>query len=172
VAVSLFTAQHMKEQRRLHGVRRYGAASKKWADRVAGLIAERRPVSILDYGAGKGCLGRSLGTALDGRVFVEYDPGVKEIAKRPRGKFDMVCCIDVLEHIEPECLGEVLASLRELTAGFAFLTIHTGPSGKFLSDGRNSHLIQRPVGWWLEQLGMFKVIETGRVAMTHWVVCE
>jgi 2-polyprenyl-3-methyl-5-hydroxy-6-metoxy-1,4-benzoquinol methylase len=184
--MSLYTPKYLKEQRRMHALPTYGAASRKWAEKVGELIDLRQPSTILDYGAGKGVLRETLGgflllggdppatigPVLEGRDWVEYDPGVKAIAKLPRRKFDMVCCIDVLEHIEPECLEEVLQSIRDRTGGFAFLTIHTGPAGKFLSDGRNAHLIQRPVGWWLKQLGMFKVVDTGSVAMTHWLVCE
>jgi hypothetical protein len=179
--MSLYTPKYLKEQRRMHAIPGYGAASRKWAEKVGELIVEREPQSILDYGAGKGVLRsildlwlheRTERRLLADREFIEYDPGVKAIAKLPRRKFDMVCCIDVLEHIEPECLEEVLQSIRDRTGGFAFLTIHTGPAGKFLSDGRNAHLIQKPVGWWLKQLGMFKVVDTGSVAMTHWLVCE
>jgi hypothetical protein len=28
-------------------------------------------------------------------------------------------------------------------------TIATKPAGKFLKDGRNAHLIQKPASWWL-----------------------
>ena len=33
-----------------------------------------------------------------------------------------------------------------------FFTIHTGPAGKVLADGRNAHLIQQPSSWWLPKL--------------------
>src|SRR5690606_5872393 len=95
-------------------------------------IRSWRPNSLLDYGAGKRALREEVGHLV--KVFAEYDPGVPEIETLPRGPFDMVCCIDVLEHIEPECLDEVLASIASMTRKVAYLTIHTGPAGKFLPD--------------------------------------
>ena len=61
----------------------------------------------------------------------------------------MVVCIYVLEHIEPECLEDVLDHLESLTEQVLFATVHTGPAGKILPDGRNAHLIQKPSEWWL-----------------------
>ncbi|MHC4302579.1 MAG: hypothetical protein ACYS7Y_35410 [Planctomycetota bacterium] len=62
---------------------------------------------------------------------------------------EMVACIDVLEHVEPDCLDAVMDHLEELTERLLFCTVHTGPAGKKLPDGRNAHLIQHPPEWWL-----------------------
>lgn len=148
----LISQAYVREQRRMHRNERYGAASKKFAPMVAALIDTKKPASVIDYGAGKGALGASLGEVLEGLEFTQYDPGVKAISKEPKKPADLVCCIDVLEHIEPGCLSEVLDHIRRLTLKVAFLTIHTGPAGKFLSDGRNAHLIQCPIWWWVEKL--------------------
>lgn len=77
-----------------------------------------------------------------------YDPGVPEYAEPPEPA-ELVVCIDVLEHIEPDCLEEVLDHLESLTQQVLFATVHTGPAGKVLPDGRNAHLIQKPAEWWL-----------------------
>lgn len=61
----------------------------------------------------------------------------------------MVTCIDVLEHIEPDYLQDVFDHLQDLTEVILFATVHTGPAGKTLPDGRNAHLIQQPMEWWL-----------------------
>ena len=65
---------------------------------------------------------------------------------------DIVACTDVLEHIEPECLEDVLADLRQVTKRLGFFTIATRPAKKFLADGRNAHLIQQDAKWWIERL--------------------
>ena len=80
-----------------------------------------------------------------------YDPGVPEYADPPTPA-EMVVCIDVLEHIEPELIDDVLDHLEELTESFLFATVHTKPAGKKLPDGRNAHLIQKPAEWWLPKI--------------------
>src|SRR5690606_32107868 len=151
-AVVLITPAYLEEQQRLHENARYGAASKKFAAQVAEVIADCRPRTVLDYGAGKRALREALGAELDGIRFVEYDPAIPAIADMPPGTFDLVCCIDVLEHIEPECLADVIAAIRSKAGRLVLATIHTGPAGKTLSDGRNAHLIQQPLGWWVDTL--------------------
>jgi len=148
----LITKAYRREQANLHKNKRYGAASKKFAPMVLVLMDELHPLSILDYGAGKCALRVALEDSIQGIKFVEYDPGVKTIRALPHEKFDLVCCIDVLEHVEPQCLESVIWSLKSRVAGAAFITIHTGPAGKFLSDGRNAHLIQQPMEWWVAKL--------------------
>jgi hypothetical protein len=45
----------------------------------------------------------------------------------------------------------VLDDLQTITK-VGFFTVHTGPAKKFLTDGRNAHLIQNPARWWLPKL--------------------
>lgn len=148
----LITPGYAEQQRLMHENPAYGAASVKFAKRARKLFEAKRPKSILDYGAGKCALRTAMGD-IGATTLTEYDPGVVGIDSPPAGKFDLVFCIDVLEHIEPECLDGVLDHIRELAGNVAFLTIHTGPAGKFLSDGRNAHLIQQPLDWWLAHIG-------------------
>ena len=83
-------------------------------------------------------------------LYFPYDPAFPEYGK-PQ-KADLVCCVDVLEHLEIEFLEAVLQELSSITDGFGFFSIHSGPAGKILSDGRNAHLIQQPSSWWLPKL--------------------
>lgn len=115
-------------------------------------IIERMGVThLLDYGCGSQCnLAKNL--KLKAKLtYQAYDPGVPRFSKAPVPA-QMVACIDVLEHIEPDYLACVLSDLQRLCEGVAFLSIHTGPAVKTLSDGRNAHLIQQPMMWWLPQL--------------------
>lgn len=163
----LITEGYRALQQELHQNARYGAASMKFAPTVQVLIDKHHPATLLDYGAGK----RLLRTAITGVVVDEYDPGIPDIATTPQRAADMLCCIDVLEHIEPDCLDYVLADIARLTGRFAFLTIHTGPAGKFLGDGRNAHLIQRPIDWWEAKLHPhFFMLYVGRVSATTYSV--
>ncbi len=106
---------------------------------------------LLDYGCGHNCtLARSL-KLKQKLTYQAYDPGVAKFAKAPFPA-EMVACVDVLEHIEPDKLEDVLDNLRDLAQGIVFLTVDTGPAMKSLDDGRNAHLIQEPMQWWLPKL--------------------
>ena len=87
------------------------------------------------------------GVAVDYRP---YDPAFPDYGGPVSA--DLVCCIDVLEHIEPEFLANVLDDLAAITTHRGLYSIHTGPATKHLADGRNAHLIQKPSSWWLPQL--------------------
>lgn len=123
----------------------YGTSGRNYVSVVQGLI-DVHGRDILDYGCGA----RTLQTAL-GFDIRNYDPALPEFSERPEPA-DIVACTDVLEHIEPECLDEVLTDLRRCTKKVAFMTIATGPAKKFLADGRNAHLIQADAPWWLQKL--------------------
>lgn len=103
---------------------------------------------MLDYGCGHNLsLRKTLKPQKEFR-YQAYDPGVPEYSDPPTPA-ELVVCIDVLEHIEPDCLDDVLDHLYDLTEHMLFATVHTGPAGKKLPDGRNAHLIQKPAEWWL-----------------------
>lgn len=146
----LASPEYIAEQERLHAIGNYGTAALQYGTVVTGLANSLRIKSLLDYGCGsKRSLLRVLAPGHQVR-YQGYDPGVPEYhSKSPA---DLVVCIDVLEHIEPELLDNVLADLQSLSPSFAFFTVHTGPAIKMLSDGRNAHLIQKPASWWLPLL--------------------
>ncbi len=124
---------------------------EKHAPTVNAIIESLGITHVLDYGCGSRCsLAKGL-KSLERLTYQAYDPGVERFSAAPVPA-QFVCCIDVLEHIEPDCLDAVLDDLRRLTEGVLFATIATGPAGKQLSDGRNAHLIQEPIGWWLPRI--------------------
>lgn len=124
----------------------YGCSGSKRTEVVKKLIEATKPESILDYGCGKSTLSASLPMPI-----WEYDPAIhgKDAPPRPA---DLVICTDVLEHVEPDYLQAVLLDLARCTRKVCFAVIHTGPSQKFLADGRNTHLIQEGKAWWDAQL--------------------
>jgi hypothetical protein len=101
--------------------------------------------SILDYGCGKGRLGKVLSGVQS------YDPAVPEFSLPPKPA-DLVVCTSVLEHVEPEALDSVLDELKFLTWKMIYLVVSCIPSRHVLPDGRNAHLIQKPLEWWLPRL--------------------
>ena len=89
----------------------------------------------------------------------EYDPGIESKNKTPEPQ-EYVVCVDVLEHIEPEFIDNVLDDLKRVIINKGFFTISCREALMILSDGRNAHLIQKPREWWKEKLlKRFNVIE-------------
>lgn len=148
--MELISPAYRLEQERLHAKGNYGTASLKYGEIVSNLIDGLEINTMLDYGCGSM---RNLLKVLQPERevnYIGYDPGVPEFSRKEPA--DLVVSIDVLEHIEPELLENVLDDLMMLTNKWAFFTIHTGPAVKTLSDGRNAHLIQKPASWWLPLL--------------------
>ena len=81
---------------------------------------------------------------------VGYDPAVLEYKQVPNKEFDCVFCIDVLEHIEPTCIIDVLQHINQLSSKYIWLRIDTLPARKRLPDGRNAHLIVEQPPYWLD----------------------
>lgn len=144
------TEEYLQQQRQLHENPKYGTASFGFAPLVADLIRQSGAKSVSDYGAGK----KNLQVGLNNlRVYPEYkpyDPAFPEYGS-PKPA-DLVCCIDVLEHIEPQLLENVLDDLASIVQKVGFFSIHMTPAGKILPDGRNAHLIQQPTSWWLPRI--------------------
>ena len=146
----MLSEAYREEQERLHENPNYGVASVSYAPLVTEFINQLGITEVLDYGCGKGRLGQNIKPAGPLQLY-QYDPGVPELAEPP-DPAQMVCCIDVLEHVEPEYIDAVLDDLQRVTKEIGFFTIHTGPAKKVLSDGRNAHLIQEDYTWWLPKL--------------------
>lgn len=147
----LITPAYRAQQEHLHATTSYGTASIQYAPLVTQIIDRLDITHVLDYGCGKSMNLIKHIKPNHKLTYQAYDAGVPDLAEAPVPA-QMVCCIDVLEHIEPECLDEVLDHLASLTEAVAFITIHTGPAVKTLPDGRNAHLIQEPMSWWLPKL--------------------
>ena len=142
----LITDAYKELNQKLHENPKYGSRvrAKKYNE-INNLMNSVQAKTLLDYGCGKGEMAKHLPAYC-------YDPCVPEFAKRPRRRFDVVACCDVLEHIEPDCLDEVLADIRDYAKLAVYLVISTRPAGKFLADGRNAHLIVEDQNWWLNRL--------------------
>jgi len=142
------TEDYRKMQQKLHENPHYGVASISFAPLVAKVINAYKIKTLSDYGAGKQNLKKAL---ISNNVHLEeyypYDPAFPEYGAASSA--DLVCCIDVLEHIEPDLIDNVISELSKIVTHIGFISIHMGPAGKFLEDGRNAHLIQKPTSWWL-----------------------
>ncbi len=106
----LISPDYLEQNKALHEAREsYGMSginSAKYVVEIANAIGTE---DILDYGCGKGTLGQCMNIAIK-----EYDPCI-EGKDTPPEPADLVVCTDVLEHIEPDFLDDVLDDLRRLT---------------------------------------------------------
>jgi hypothetical protein len=171
--MALISEEYRRMQEELHRNPNYGVASVQYAPMVAEVLQQVGATELLDYGAGKGRLGETLKTLMpDPPQIRHYDPARPEWAVTPQPA-PFVACIDVLEHIEPDLLDNVLDDLHRVTAGHGFFTVHTGPAVKILADGRNAHLIQQPPAWWLPKfLSRFDLVVFQRMPQGFWVVVQ
>ena len=109
--------------------------------------------SVLDYGTGKGMLVNHLKRQLPSTIKIDgYDPAVEEYCLHPEEPYDVLVCLDVLEHIEIDSIDLVLSDIKKLTSNFCFLVIDLQPAVKKLKDGRNAHILLAPHDWWITKL--------------------
>lgn len=167
---TLFTADYAAEQRRLHETQAaYGSRGFYWAYLAAGIARLEGCKTILDYGCGKGTIGTAFREA-GLNIVSDYDPAIPGKDKHA-APADLVVAVDVMEHIEPECLEAVMNDLLRVTRKILFVAISTSPSKRTMSDGRNTHLIVRPDEWWRERFeGVgFKVRRVWQTGLKEWV---
>lgn len=126
----------------------------RYAGQINQLVARFSPLSMLDYGSGKGYqyLTRRIHERWGGLLPHCYDPGVRQLCERPQGKFDGVMCVDVMEHIAEPDIEAVVSDLLGFARKFAFIAVSCRPSKKNFPDGTNLHKTIRPPEWWEERV--------------------
>ncbi len=155
----LITEQYREQNKALHAQGNYGISGSKWAKSIEGLCEVAESRDVLDYGCGRQSLAQSLPFPIR-----NYDPCIPGLDEIP-APADIVACTDVLEHIEPDCIDDVLDDIRRVTKECALLVIATRPAKKILPDGRNAHLIQEGPEWWLPKIMQrFELMQFNRLA--------
>jgi len=172
-APATITDEYRQMQTQLHQDPEYGMASVHYAPMVAQVIKTVGAREVLDYGAGKGRLGMALKQHIKQDLKIHhYDPAIAEWSAPP-APCNFVACIDVLEHIEPDLLEDVLDDLERVTARVGIFSVHTGPAKRILPNGRNAHLIQQPAAWWLPKFfERFEIMSFDRMPAGFWIVVE
>jgi SAM-dependent methyltransferase len=120
--------------------------------------------TALDYGCGRGEQytwndidfgdGRK-GTLLERfglNSITLFDPAVPEHMMKPMGRFDLVICTDVLEHVHENDVARVLSDIFSFAERGVFLSIACYKAGTVLANGENAHITVRGKNWWRKQI--------------------
>jgi len=142
----MITDDYRKLNEEMHKKPSYGISGQKYANQVHAIALSMQTQDILDYGCGKSTLAQNLPYKIK-----QYDPAIPKYSALPEPA-DVVVCTDVLEHVEPEMIDDVLEHIRSLTKRRGMFVIATRPANKTLPDGRNPHLIIENGKWWLNKL--------------------
>ncbi len=145
--MTLVTDYYRSVLEKEHAQSEWGVASIGYAPRIANIMSRYKLTEILDYGAGAGNLEKNLKILLPNVIVHNYEPGVPKWSNKP-APCKMVACTDVIEHIEPECLNDVLDDLQRVIEQHAFVSISTAPAYRVLNNGWNAHIcIKKPIEW-------------------------
>lgn len=181
--MSLITDGYREQNRLLHEqCDVYGVSGVHYAEMVFGLIALHHPHTVIDFGCGKDTLRETVYALVQERYAVRgkftkprdrnrrmtpsmpiwrsYDPSIPELSMLPETPADMMICTDVMEHVERECLSEVIGYLRDMTKKVIFCSIAMKPACRKLPDGRNTHRIIKKKDFWMEKFSSdFHIVE-------------
>jgi hypothetical protein len=148
---ALISQSYVEQNRLMHRAADFGAESFRWAQKAAKLIADHGCKDALDYGCGKGTFAVALAKFINIPV-AEYDPAISGKDGLP-GPADFVICNDVMEHVEPDYVDNVLDHLASLVRRVGLIGIATKYAlSHCLPDGRNPHLSVHDGDWWQGKL--------------------
>ena len=146
----------------IHSSRYYGASAKLYLGYFSEPVFWLNPASILDYGCGRSDL-VSYFWKDGGRDLARYDPAIPEYKDMPTGKWDLVFCCDVMEHIPIKEVDRVFSEIKEKSQRVIFV-ISTKLARAKLPNGENAHIsLLTKSEWtrWIEDyFGKSSIIKT------------
>jgi SAM-dependent methyltransferase len=160
---SLEEAQKYHIQHQTHWI---GESLGEYKYQIWDVIARKNVKTVLDYGCGKAHFHKLLfnNPKTPGAPTVQltpYDPAYFPFAEKPTGKFDLVLCIDVMEHVQEDQINNVLEDIFSFSDN-VFLTITCYKATQTLLNGKNAHYTVKKPEWWKEKLkpydGKYKVV--------------
>jgi hypothetical protein len=133
---------------------KYGTGEKYDVESLLELCKTWETEDVLDYGCGKAKIATSGQIPFKMKL---YDPAIPEYYMIPEPA-DIVMCTAVLEHIEPECLDDVIMDLRRVTKKLGIFTIDLEYDSTTLADGKNAHRSVHTEVEWIKKLDPYFTI--------------
>lgn len=127
----------------------WGVSGRKFSTEVVEFYRRLGADTLLDYGCGQQTLKDALQKFEPPIRVMGYDPGIPEKAALPK-PCCLVTCTEVMEHVEPEKITDVVGHINSLALKGAFFTISCDTAGEILADGRNAHLVVEEPEYWLQ----------------------
>ncbi|HJS82615.1 MAG TPA: hypothetical protein VJ742_07235 [Nitrososphaera sp.] len=153
-STDLITEDYREQNKLLHASdRTFGVGARKKVGLIKALEERYGTRDILDYGCGKKDLQGALGYPIQ-----NYDPCVDGCDGEPRPA-KLLVSLDVLEHVEPNLLDNVLKHMSSLMLEAGLLIIAPRLSSAILPNGKNAHRIVEGKAWWVEQVSKYFTIE-------------
>jgi hypothetical protein len=152
----LISEDYKRLLRHKHEDKPWGGAGKSWVPTILPLLNKfpAGPITILDFGCGRGTFKPAIEPLHPDVAVIEYDPGVPGKDFLTDIPVDYVVCTDVMEHVEFKYVVDTLRTINWLAIWGVFFNIDTALSKSFLPDGRNTHITIRPADWWESMLEM------------------
>lgn len=121
--------------------------SLKWhIPAINKIINDHEVKTALDYGCGKAQFHPLEWSSF----FTKYDPAYPLYEKKPTGKYDLVICTDVMEHIPEDSVDYIVNDLFSYAKKYLYVNISTRLADQILPNGDNAHATVKPEKWWNE----------------------
>lgn len=160
--MELYSVEYLEILRDKHKTYRWGGSVLTKTSEIVYIMQLINNQDVLDYGSGYGCLSENIKKGYEkfNINVIEYDPGIVEKSTIPE-PCDLVVCVDVLEHIEPEYVDNVLDDLVRVISNIGYFVINFQEAFQILSNGKNAHLTIHDYKWWYDKLkNRFEIVES------------
>lgn len=131
-----------------------GLTVLNYATSIGKLARSVEAKTMLDYGCGAADAYKSP-TKLHHQIGISrqnvtlYDPAFPQHSGKPLGKFDLVVCSDVLEHIPEHQVDDFVKTLYSHAGKALWVSVCCRLAKKTFPDGvTNLHVTVKPLQWW------------------------
>ena len=127
----------------------FSILGNKYPDPLDFFIKLIKPVSILDYGCGKGHVLTRIKSKFPDIEMINYDPFSPGYSVPPSKPCDLVVCYNVLQVVEPEFLKSVVDHIYKLTNKNILLSINCASSPEYGNTAE----------WWKNFLKNYNIVK-------------